>query len=249
MSIASSSFQNANDQPAVLVDRDSFLEYGTSQSKEVKLEEWKRFPLALADQRQVWLQEKIRISNLKKQPPSSSEQLPNPPEPDHQWPRSSHFPKSQSTSPEQAQKWHFMHHGTHDAQGMIFEDYPMGMNEEARLDTHDNAAGNHVQPSGRLLEDDIWTSTPISQQDHGSMLDPIETLDGAYNENSFTEKSSPLRGRPLSGALFKPVSVARSDDVDTLPPIRKQRSSTSHKSGQQELDVERISADERHKYF
>jgi len=186
---------------------------------------------------------------MKQQPSNSSEPLPNSQESEQQWLASSQFPKTQVASPSQPQKWRFVHHGPEDAQEMAFDEYAIAMHEEGGLEAHDDAVENQGQTSGSLLEDEMWTSTSISQQEHARSVDTIEPLDGAYNGDAFTDKSSPLSGQPLPSEQSRREQVAMVADINTMPPTNKHRSSVSRSSGQRESEVARIPADEWHKYF
>ena len=256
LSASSSSFQDIKNPQDISLRDSGFSEHSSSQSKELKIEEWKRFPLALVEQRQVWLQEKFRITKGQQQPWSATEPFLEGQQQEQQWLGSSQLPGIQNGSalqphdslPDRPQKWRFVHQDTQELQKMMFDDYTMMLNKEQGLDVHDDAAEIQNQTSESLVHD-VWTSPAVPKQAHRSMLDQTESLGSVRDGDEFATNSSPSSGRPLSTELSRNVKPAAFMDVNASPKTRMHDGSISRNSGQQEFEVAQISAKEWHKYF
>lgn len=225
---------------------DGFTEYNTTQSKEAKVEEWKRLPLKAWTQRQAWLEEKSRMTmrgGIRRESVAESPVLQ---EADRQWMGSPPLGPSGENTTQQVPKEISPIYGqnSHDAEEITRDEYGTTMNEERVLEN-----GQDSQPEPRiLLDDNHWwnRSSPPQVADKTKSLPGKEV--GTYDSNVLVNNSNLLVDQHLPT-----TQAASGQDLMSAAIVpttsQHQRNSISGGMNGHPRDARQISSTEWKTYF
>lgn len=252
LSFASFSLGQGDNPQSETHVREAFTDHSAAQSKDEKVEEWKRLPLSFKDQRQAWLQERHRIANRKKDQEFSGLESVTSQGTEVSWmgsplpqPAQHNGPTSQSMNDNR-----FLAHANdiQHAQDIPSDQSQTTMDEEQSLQNSNFSLRTQLEKPRKRLNDELLTGESAPWQNNDDSTSALRDEDELYDMATLVDNSNFVYGQLGSHLRTPDAQDLTGPRVSSSSP-RDRLSSFSSDQTRTPREARQFSSKEWQKYF